>query len=243
MATINLHMLNNHGQIPFEYGQPHSRSASVSSSSSHSLSRPQSSHGAMRTNMGPSHEELYRAGMHLSQDHVRNSSNQSHSSAYSIASTDLHTPAESPPNHNLSNPALKGVLRPSHIRARAAASPYHRGDVDVYSSSSEAEDVSIFLGGPGAPGGSPDSYTMYSAPPGTLHSQEALNAAGAFDRMTIGQDQALEKLAANVRAATTTSAADRAKQIFVQAWCVVAFSLSLCSQSGWLTYSSRLFCL
>ena len=38
-------------------------------------------------------------------------------------------------------------------------------------------------------------------------------------------DHTLEKLAANVRAATTTSASDRAKQIFVQAWC--AFPLSI----------------
>jgi len=35
-------------------------------------------------------------------------------------------------------------------------------------------------------------------------------------------DHTLEKLAANVRAATTTSASDRAKQIFVQAWYVLA---------------------
>jgi regulatory factor X len=48
---------------------------------------------------------------------------------------------------------------------------------------------------------------------------DTLHAAGAFGRMTINPDHhALEKLAANVRAATTTSASDRAKQIFVQAW-------------------------
>jgi hypothetical protein len=40
-------------------------------------------------------------------------------------------------------------------------------------------------------------------------------------------DHTLEKLAANVRAATTTSASDRAKQIFVQAWCVFRVSLPL----------------
>lgn len=49
-------------------------------------------------------------------------------------------------------------------------------------------------------------------------SQETMHAAGAFGRMTISPDHALEKLAANVRVATTTSASDRAKQIFVQAW-------------------------
>jgi regulatory factor X len=48
--------------------------------------------------------------------------------------------------------------------------------------------------------------------------REASHAAGAFGRMTLNSDHALEKLAANVRAATTTSASDRAKQIFVQAW-------------------------
>ena len=51
-------------------------------------------------------------------------------------------------------------------------------------------------------------------------SQEALHTTGAFGRMSLTQDHALEKLAANVRAATTTSASDRAKQIFVQAWYV-----------------------
>ena len=47
--------------------------------------------------------------------------------------------------------------------------------------------------------------------------------AAAFGRMTLSNDQALEKLAANVRAATTTSASDRAKQIFVQAWYVSTY--------------------
>lgn len=50
--------------------------------------------------------------------------------------------------------------------------------------------------------------------------QETMHTAGAFGRMTLSPDHALEKLAANVRAATTTSASDRAKQIFVQAWYV-----------------------
>lgn len=52
----------------------------------------------------------------------------------------------------------------------------------------------------------------------SMGSQEAMHATGAFGRMSLTQDHALEKLAANVRAATTTSASDRAKQIFVQAW-------------------------
>jgi regulatory factor X len=48
--------------------------------------------------------------------------------------------------------------------------------------------------------------------------QETIHTAGAFGRMSLGPDHQLEKLAANVRVATTTSASDRAKQIFVQAW-------------------------
>ena len=39
-------------------------------------------------------------------------------------------------------------------------------------------------------------------------------------------DNALEQLASNVRSATTTSASDRAKQIFVHAWWVAPFSFS-----------------
>jgi hypothetical protein len=64
-------------------------------------------------------------------------------------------------------------------------------------------------------------YAMFGQPQTMAPTQqEAMHAAGAFGRMTLSPDHALEKLAANVRAATTTSASDRAKQIFVQAWCV-----------------------
>lgn len=73
-------------------------------------------------------------------------------------------------------------------------------------------------------GSAPEYHNMNmygGAPPQTMApSPEANHAAGAFGRMTLSNDQTLEKLAANVRAATTTSASDRAKQIFVQAWCV-----------------------
>jgi regulatory factor X len=137
------------------------------------------------------------------------------SSAYS---DHLNTPGESPPNHNLGNPALKGIMRNSHIRARQAASPYHRAldDASLYSSSSETEDVGMYLHNP------QDLYPMYGTPHmQPVQTQEAAAAAGAFGRMNLGPDQNLEKLAANVRAATTTSAADRAKQIFVQAWYVI----------------------
>jgi regulatory factor X len=201
--------------IDFAHVAPglHSRSASVSSSSSHSHSRPQSSHGGpLRPAVGPSPDDLFRATLQLNAEHVRASSGQSMSSAYS----DLNTPGESPPNHGLGNPALKPVMRQSHIRARQAASPYHRAlDDGLYSSSSETEDAGMYLHNPH------DPYPMYGTP-GLAHAEisEATAAAGAFGRMNLGPDQNLEKLAANVRAATTTSAADRAKQIFVQAWSV-----------------------
>jgi len=70
----------------------------------------------------------------------------------------------------------------------------------------------------------PDYHSMYGGGQTMPPNQEAIHAAGAFGRMTLGPDHALEKLAANVRAATTTSASDRAKQIFVQAWCIFTAS-------------------
>ena len=115
----------------------------------------------------------------------------------------------------IQNSALKAPLRPSHIRARVAASPYPR-DTDSLSSSSETEDISFYLSSQPA---SDYSAQIYGGGPSLVpSSQEAMHAAGALGRMSLTQDQALEKLAANVRAATTTSASDRAKQIFVQAW-------------------------
>lgn len=77
--------------------------------------------------------------------------------------------------------------------------------------------MAMFLGN-----SAPDYHTMFAnGPPHTMApTQDPIHAAGAFGRMTLSNDQALEKLASNVRAATTTSASDRAKQIFVQAWYV-----------------------
>jgi regulatory factor X len=67
-----------------------------------------------------------------------------------------------------------------------------------------------------------DYQSMFGGGAQSMNShRDASLPAGAFGRMTLGSDHALEKLASNVRAATTTSASDRAKQIFVQAWCVV----------------------
>ncbi|KAG7096938.1 hypothetical protein E1B28_004337 [Marasmius oreades] len=196
MAAVNMQIMSASIPLDFLPAHSHSRSNSVSSSSS---SRPQSSHGLARMQAGmPSPEEVYRATYHLNQ----------------------HNPVlhgdPSPPNHNVNNPALKNHLRPSHIRARAAASPYPRDTDSVHSSSSETDDISMYLGP-----SPPDYHNMYGGGP-PLHtiapSQDTLHAAGAFGRMTLNNDQALEKLAANVNAATTTSASDRAKQIFVQAW-------------------------
>ncbi|EMD40705.1 hypothetical protein CERSUDRAFT_149026 [Gelatoporia subvermispora B] len=227
MAAVNLQMMAT--SLPFDFlpnAMPHSRSNSVSSTSSHSPgSRPQSSQGGvLRTSalMAPSPEDLYRASFHTTNsfagDHTRVPSDASHSSAYSLASNDLITPGDSPPNHNLSNPALKGHLRPTHIRARVAASPYPRDAESVHSSSSETEDISMYL----APAA--DYHPMYGAPHIMGQSPETMHATGAFGRMTLSPDHALEKLAANVRAATTTSASDRAKQIFVQAWLTANYS-------------------
>ena len=72
-----------------------------------------------------------------------------------------------------------------------------------------------------------DYGSMYGGGQTMAPNQETMHTAGAFGRMNLGPDHALEKLAANVRAATTTSASDRAKQIFVQAWCVYSFSFQL----------------
>ncbi|KAJ7781232.1 hypothetical protein B0H16DRAFT_1818006 [Mycena metata] len=187
--------------MPLDFLPSHSRSNSVSSSSTHSSnSRPQSSSGLrMQPGMGPSQDDLYRVSYQLGH----------HNGALSD---------HSPPNHNVSNPALKNHLRPtsSHIRAaRAAASPYPRDTDSVHSSSSETDDIAMFLGNHPAP----DYHSMFGAPQTMApNQQEAMHTAGAFGRMTLSPDHALEKLAANVRAATTTSASDRAKQIFVQAW-------------------------
>ncbi|KAG5651426.1 hypothetical protein H0H81_008656 [Sphagnurus paluster] len=115
----------------------------------------------------------------------------------------------SPPNHNIT----KGPLRPSHIRARVAASPYPRDTDSVHSSSSETDDISMYLGNSG-----PDYHNMFGGGQTMAPSHETMHTAGAFGRMSLSPDHALEKLAANVRVATTTSASDRAKQIFVQAW-------------------------
>ena len=99
-------------------------------------------------------------------------------------------------------PDLKGPLRPPHARVRA--SPYLRDPDSVHSSSDDTDDITMYLN------------PIYPSP-------DAAHAASAFGRMAISPSHDLDKLAANVRLATTTSASDRAKQIFVQAWCVFFF--------------------
>ena len=172
---------------PFVFQGDHTRHLSSSSSSSSSLSS------------------------------LASSSSSSLSSPSSSSSLFYAHPGDSPPNHNLSNPALKSHYRQTHIRARVAASPYPRDTESVHSSSSETEDMAMYLGHPAQSDYAPNP--MYASP-AMLGGSPDLNTAGAFGRMTLSPDHALEKLAANVRAATTTSASDRAKQIFVQAWCV-----------------------
>ncbi|KAL4081873.1 hypothetical protein V8B97DRAFT_1862803 [Scleroderma yunnanense] len=196
--------------IPFDYlplNHPPSRANSFSSSPN---SRPQSSQGfvsRLPSGMSTPAEDPYRLS-YFPADPVRHSS-----AAYSLNHTDL-SPGQSPPNSNLTNPSLKGHIRQTHLRARAAASPYPRDTESVHSSSSETDDISMYLG-------SSSNYptTMYGhAQPMPANHQDAIHTTGAFGRMSISPDHALEKLAANVRVATTTSASDRAKQIFVQAW-------------------------
>jgi regulatory factor X, other len=239
----------------------HSRSASMSSTSS-PRSRPQSSHGPSQLGLRPSVDEYFAHSTSFANpEHARNNSDASHSSAYSLGS-DLLTPADSPPNHNLANPALgKTLLRPTHIRARVAASPYPRDTESVHSSSSETEDMSMFLShsaqdqyhsaqgfvNPHHPHPQPShlSHHLSHHPHPHQHlAQQTMHVPGAFGslpgpgagghgRMGMGAatDHTLEKLAANVRAATTTSASDRAKQIFVQAWCVFSWTFDYCQGS------------
>ncbi|CAE6392198.1 unnamed protein product [Rhizoctonia solani] len=199
MASPSLSML---AAVPFEHTHftpSHSRSASAASNSSTFMS----------------HEDLFfqHRHPHIAPTHTRHSSGASQSTSYSLGAS-LHTPADSPPSMaNYKN----HISRSTHIRrARAASSPYGRDDgmlsasESLRSSSSEAEDMAAAFFAP------PDYGNMFVEPQGI--SPEAMQAAAGFGQMTLGPTQQLEQLAANVRAATTTSASDRAKQIFVQAW-------------------------
>jgi len=153
---------------------------------------------------------------------------------YSLASTGIATPGDSPPAapHTVaSNAAIKNqmAVRNPHLRhaARAAASPYSREAHSLSGSEAEQDDLAMYLSS-SAPA---DYSSMYMQPshhmPPTAaphhlaaHPQDPASAAASFGRMSLSTDMTLEHLAGNVRAATTTSASDRAKQIFVQAWYV-----------------------
>ena len=221
MAAVNLQTISSN--VPFDFlplSHPHSRSNSISSSHS-PHSRPHSSQDIvprMPPGLPSPADDPYRlSSAYLSGDQVR------HPSVYSLPSADM-SPCQSPPNSNMTNPALKGHIRQSHLRARAAASPYPRDTESVHSSSSETDDLSMFLG-------TPDYSTMYGhGQPMPANHQEPRQPPGVFGRVSISPDHALQKLAANVRVATTTSASDRAKQIFVQAWSVPFISFP-CSPS------------
>lgn len=211
-AAVNLQSIPSN--VPFDFlppSHPHSRSNSISSSTHSPNSRPHSSQDflpRMQAGIPPLSDDPYRLATYIPGDQAR------HSSVYSLPSTDL-SPAQSPPNTNMTNPALKGHIRQTHLRARAAASPYPRDTESVHSSSSETDDLTMFLGN------TSDYSTMYGpGQPMPTNHQEPRQSPGVFSRMSINPDHALQKLAANVRVATTTSASDRAKQIFVQAWYV-----------------------
>lgn len=202
---MSIQMISN---PPLDFLPQHSRSNSVSSNhSAHSSAFNRLPPGAIP-------EDLYRPPYHHSSPHTI-----MHPDSVCFYSPPLFHP-QSLIHHQIQNhpSALKPPLRPSHIRARVAASPYPR-DTDSLSSSSETEDMSLYLSAQSA-----NNYPAQLYGPGPSlgpPSREAIHAAGALGRMSLSQDQGLEKLAANVRAATTTSASDRAKQIFVQAWSVL----------------------
>lgn len=188
----------------------------------------------------------FRNQTHPVLTHSRQSSTNSTHSNYSFPTT-LTTPNDSPPSLSQQSATMDpsgiplGALKASGTtnirRLRTGMSPYPRdqsGSESVRSSSSEAEDYqNIFIGHhhPQHPHQQQQHMHMqqqqhdyshmymdggHGMHPGVGH--DTVNAAGAFGRMTLDPEHALEQLAANVRTATTTSASDRAKQIFVQAW-------------------------
>lgn len=219
-------------------------------SSPSAYSRPQSASGAAEIqsylNMSDNHlsdnpyQSTYTSRPGAALPHSRQSSNAS-ATSYSLASasTGLASPADSPPSnpgfkHPISN--LGPVPRTTIRRARTGTSPYprephiHSGS-DVYSSSSEAEDLQMYLPTHHHQPQTPDHYAnmsnMYMHPsvahidPISIqqhHHNQGSNAPPAAYGRPMSADHNLEQLASNVRSATTTSASDRAKQIFVHAW-------------------------
>lgn len=181
----------------------HSRSNSLSSLSSNDMAAFLHQ---------PTPDQLYLAHARPANSiHTRHSST---STSYSLPSTGITSPADSPPQSGPQGGLKSLPGRMSHLRARAATSPYPREHADsVHSSSSETDEIAMFLSSQAAPD---FHHTPIYAQPSHIHH----DPSGQFGRMSLRLDHGLEQLAANVRSATTTSASDRAKQIFVQAWCV-----------------------
>ncbi|KAG8797818.1 hypothetical protein FRC16_008507 [Serendipita sp. 398] len=193
--------------------------------------------------------------------HSRHSSNAS-ATSYSLASTGGLSPADSPPSASSAtapgppssfkqSASFGHPQRTTIRRARTGTSPYPRephihSNSDVYSSSSEAEELQMYTQPYHHQHNPPHAHPL-ADPYGSLYIHPSV---GNIDPMqsiqqqphqqhhqmhhqvanpnTImpsqaqygraGPDQNLEQLASNVRSATTTSASDRAKQIFVHAW-------------------------
>ncbi|KAG9052819.1 hypothetical protein FS842_009204 [Serendipita sp. 407] len=189
------------------------------------------------------------------------SSNAS-ATSYSLASTGGLSPADSPPSASSAtapgppssfkqSASFGHPQRTTIRRARTGTSPYPRephihSNSDVYSSSSEAEELQMYTQPYHHQHNPPHAHPL-ADPYGSLYIHPSV---GNIDPMqsiqqqphqqhhqmhhqvanpnTImpsqaqygraGPDQNLEQLASNVRSATTTSASDRAKQIFVHAW-------------------------
>ncbi|KIO29528.1 hypothetical protein M407DRAFT_70388 [Tulasnella calospora MUT 4182] len=113
-------------------------------------------------------------------------------------------------------PALKISPKPSPVAAPAPESPVP-AHADGYSSAGSAAGVPVLRGLPHH-----QQHPQHGGPfsAGGLTAGGPLDPAAAFGGMGQGlsAEAHLEQLAANVRSSTTTTASDRAKQVFVQAW-------------------------
>jgi regulatory factor X, other len=261
-------------------------SSSASTTSSTAYSRPQAEGAGYLANLSMSEahlsDNLYQSA-HFSHSppsllalpHSRHSSNAS-ATSYSLASTGIPSPADSPPSATSTTSStikhsnnLGPIPRTTIRRARTGTSPYPRephihSSSDVYSSASETEDLHMYLPTHHhhqphhqhhpqqqlqpqqlQPHGHPmqDPYgSMYMHPSVAhidpmqsiqqrppLHHSTPVGVAppSSYGGRVASSDHNLEQLANNVRSATTTSASDRAKQIFVHAWYVFSPSFFL----------------
>ncbi|KAF9510815.1 hypothetical protein BS47DRAFT_1373229 [Hydnum rufescens UP504] len=212
------------------YSTMHSRSQSASPSSASSVRSSAFSHRPPSSHHPTVSEDLYRSSFTVTKTsdnahHSRSASNGSSQSNYSLAATHLTTPNDSPPmEYNHSGMLKSPPVRQTAIRRarQESSNPYTRsnsfsGSESVRSSSSEAEDNGVFAFNPQQQQQQPQGdYSNIFVRQPTANSLGT--ATGAFQRMTLNSEHQLEQLANNVRAATTTSASDRAKHIFVQAW-------------------------